>query len=96
MGSTASAPGISSHWHGFGLVLHVLEVGEGALELPAVDGLGGLAGVLERDTQVRAPGAGALCGVDLLLGAGVADLYRGSDIAIDGCLYAIYHFVVGR
>lgn len=52
--------------------LDVLEVGDGALELPAVDGLGGLAGVLEGDTEVGAASAGALSGLDL--GSGVADL----------------------
>ena len=65
LGSTASAPGISPHWHSLGLVLDILEVGEGALELPAVDGLRGLAGVLERDTEVGAASAGALCGLEV-------------------------------
>lgn len=60
LGSTASAPGISPHRHGLALVLHVLEVGEGALELPAVDGLSGLAGVFEGYTQVAAARAGGL------------------------------------
>lgn len=52
LGSTASAPGISSHWDGLALVLDVLEVGGGARELPSVDGLGGLASVLEGDPEV--------------------------------------------
>jgi hypothetical protein len=43
------------------VVDNVVEVDESALQLPSVDGLGGLARVLERDTQVRAPGTGALC-----------------------------------
>jgi hypothetical protein len=42
LGSTASAPGISPHWHSLALLLNVLEVGQSALELPAVDGLRGL------------------------------------------------------
>lgn len=44
----------------------ILEVLSGALQLPSVDGLGGFTGVLERDTQVRAPRTGALCGRNLL------------------------------
>ena len=72
LSSTASAPGISPHGHGLAVLLDVLEEGDSALELPAVDGLGSLARVLVGDTQVRAPGAGALRGFDV--GGGVADL----------------------
>lgn len=72
MSSTTSAPGISPHRHSLDMSLDVLEVGDGALELPAVDGLGGLAGVLERNTEVGATGAGGFGGLDL--GGGVADL----------------------
>jgi hypothetical protein len=54
------------------VALDVLEVLESAGDLPAVDGLGGLAGVLERDTQVGAASAGALGGLDF--GGGVTDL----------------------
>lgn len=54
------------------MVDDVLQEGKGALQLHAVDGLGSLAGVLEADTQVRAPGTGALRGRDRL--SGVADL----------------------
>ena len=50
----------------------ISEVGEGAVELPAVDSLGSLAGVLEADAEVRAPSAGALCVGDCV--CGVADL----------------------
>lgn len=75
LGSTASAPGISPHWHSLALLLDVLEVGEGALKLPAVDGLGGLASILEADSQVRATSAGALSGFDL--GRSVADHFGG-------------------
>lgn len=52
----------------------VLEVLNGALQLPSVDGLSGFTGVLERDTQVRAPRTGALCGRNLL--CSVTDLYE--------------------
>lgn len=72
MGSTASAPGISPHGDGLGVALDVLEVLEGAGDLPAVDGLGGLAGVLERNTEVGAAGAGGLGRLDV--GGGVTDL----------------------
>jgi len=62
------------------VALDVLEVLDGALELPAIDGLGGLAGVLERNTEVRAPGAGRLAVLDL--GGSVADLMRGDVLVI--------------
>lgn len=80
MGSTASAPGISPHGHGFRVVLDVLEVGHGAGEFPAVDGLGGLTSVLEGDAQVGAPGARGLAGLDV--GGGVADLYITLTVSI--------------
>lgn len=67
--SAASEP---PHGDTFGLDLDVLEELEGALKLHALDGLGGLTGILEADTQVRAPGAGALRGRNLL--SGVTDL----------------------
>ena len=64
--------GIAAHGHGFLVLEHVAQVGEGAVEFPAVDGLGGFAGVFEGDAEVGAPGAGGFRGVDL--GGGVADL----------------------
>ena len=73
MGSTASAPGISPHGDGLDVALDVLEVLEGTGDLPAVDGLGGLAGVLERDTEVGAASAGGLGRLDF--GGGVTDLW---------------------
>lgn len=42
------------------MLAHVLEVLEGPLEIAAVDGLGGLAGVLEGDAKVGAAAAGRL------------------------------------
>ena len=72
MGSTASAPGISPHGDGLDVALDVLEVLEGTGDLPAVDGLGGLAGVLERDTEVGTASAGGLGRLDF--GGGVTDL----------------------
>jgi hypothetical protein len=65
LGSTACAPGITSHRYSFAVVLHILEIGEGTLELPAVDGLGGLAGVLEGDAQVGAAGARGFGGLEV-------------------------------
>lgn len=55
--------------------LDVLKVLDGALELPSIDGLGGLAGVLERNTKVGAPGAGRLAVLNL--GGSVTDLMEG-------------------
>ena len=54
------------------MVLDIVEVGEGALQLPAVDGLGGFAGVLEGAAEVGAPGARGFGGFDV--GGCVADL----------------------
>ena len=56
------------------MALNILEVGKSAGELQAVDGLGGLAGVLEGYTEVRAVSACALCVVDV--GGCVTDLQR--------------------
>ena len=74
LGVAASAASESSEGNNLGLVLDVVEEGKSALQLHAVDGLGGLAGVLEADTQVRAPGAGALSGRNFL--SSVTDLYE--------------------
>lgn len=72
LSSSTGAAGISSHGDGLLVLLDVLEEGHGALELPAIDGLGGLAGVLEGHTKVSTAGAGRLRGLDL--GRGVSDL----------------------
>ena len=64
--ATASAAGISSHGNALLQFLDILEVLDRTLDLPAVDGLGGLAGVLEADTQVGASRAGALRRGDVL------------------------------
>ena len=52
----------------------IVQVSDGALELPAVDGLGGFTGVFEGDAEVGAAGAGGFCGFDLC--CCVADLER--------------------
>ena len=62
--STARAPSIPPHRHGFLVVLNIVEVGEGALQLPAVDGLGGFARVLEGAAEVGAAGARGFGGFD--------------------------------
>ena len=72
MSSAASAASVPPHGDSHGLLGDVVEVGQSLLQLHAVDGLGGLAGVLEADAEVRAPGAGALSVLDLL--GGVTDL----------------------
>lgn len=74
LSGAAFATSVPPHGHNLGLVLNVVEELKGALELHALNGLGGLTGVLEADTQVRAPGAGALCGRNLL--SGVTDLKK--------------------
>jgi len=65
LGGAASAAGISSHGDSLLLLLDVLEEGDGTLKLPTVDGLGGLASVLERHSEVGTAGAGRLRGLDL-------------------------------
>lgn len=65
MGSAADRASVAAEGDGLGLLLDVLEELEGALQLPSVDGLGGLAGVLEGDTEVGTAGAGRFGGNDL-------------------------------
>lgn len=72
LGSATGGAGVAAHGDGHGLLGDVVEEGQSLLQLHAVDGLSGLTGVLEADTQVRAPRASALCGRNLL--RGVTDL----------------------
>ena len=51
---------------------HIVQVGHGAGEFPAVDGLGGFARVLEGHAEVGAARAGGLRGLEV--GGCVADL----------------------
>ena len=74
LSAAASAASVPPHGDDLDRVGDVLEELDGALELHALDGLGGLTGVLEADTQVRAPGAGALSGRNLL--SSVTDLKK--------------------
>lgn len=62
--SASSAAGVPPHGDGLLVLQDISEVGEGALELPAVDGLRSLARVLEGDAEVAAAGAGSLCAVE--------------------------------
>ena len=57
------------------MLLDILEVSQCLLQIPAVDGLGGLAGVLEADAQVAAARASGLARFDGR--SSVADLLRG-------------------
>lgn len=68
------AAGIPPHGDRFCVPDDVVEVGDGALEFPAVDSLSGLAGVLEGDTEVGAAGASGFGGGNATLGGCVADL----------------------
>jgi hypothetical protein len=65
LSGASSGTGVAAHGNGLLVVEDVAKVGEGALKLPSVDGLGGLAGVLERNTEVGAASAGALCVVEV-------------------------------
>jgi hypothetical protein len=80
LGGAAGATGVSAHGDGLLVLLHVLEEGNSTLELPAVDGLGGLAGVLEGDTEVGTAGAGRLGGLDL--SRGVSNHLDGIDVVM--------------
>ena len=72
LSSTASAPSISPHRHRFLVFLHVVEVGEGALQFPSVDGLGRFARVFEGAAEVGAAGARGFGWLEV--GGCVADL----------------------
>lgn len=71
--SAADGAGISAEGDGLLLLLDVLKESDSTLQLPAVDGLGGLAGVLERNSEVGTAGAGRLGGSDL--GGSVPNLF---------------------
>lgn len=81
LGIAADGTSVATERNGLGLGPDVLEEGDGTVELPAVDGLGGLASVLEGDAEVLAAGAGRLGGRNL--GGGVATLFEKSLISIE-------------
>lgn len=72
LSGAASAASVAAHGDSLLVSLNVLEEGDGTLELPAVDGLGGLTGVLERNPEVGTACAGRLGGLNL--SRGVSDL----------------------
>lgn len=71
--STADGASVAAEGDDLLLLLDVLKELDGALQLPAVDGLGGLAGVLKRNSEVGTAGLGRLGGRDL--GGSVANLW---------------------
>jgi hypothetical protein len=71
--SASSSASVPPHGDGLLVLQDIAKVGERALELPAVDGLGGLAGVLEGNAEVAAARAGRLCALDA--GCCVANLH---------------------
>ena len=72
LGGATGSTSISSHRNGLLVLLNVLEELHGTLELPAIDSLCGLAGVLEGNTEVSTAGASRLRRVDF--GGSVTDL----------------------
>lgn len=71
---SSCAPSVAPHGYGLLLLNHIVEVGQRALQLPAVDRLGRLAGVLEGDAQVGTARAGGFRRLDM--GGCVPDLER--------------------
>ncbi len=72
----AGAASVAPHRHSLLLLLDILEELHCALQLPAVDGLGRLSRILERDAEVGAASAGRLLRRDL--GRCVSNLARNS------------------
>jgi len=70
--SPSCAPSIPPHGHRLFMFNHIVQIGQRALQLPAVDGLCCFAGVFEGDAEVGAVGAGGLALLDC--GGCVADL----------------------
>lgn len=68
------APGIPPHGYSLLVVNHIVQIGEGARKLPAIDGLRRFAGVFEGDTKVRAAGSSGFSRLDLC--CCVADLWK--------------------
>lgn len=64
LGGSADTASESSEGNSTLLLRDSLEVGKGLVDVPTVNGLGGLVGVLERNTEVGTAGRGALSRVD--------------------------------
>lgn len=75
-------PSVPPHGHGLLLLNHIVEVGQCALKLPAVDRLSCLAGVLEGDAQVGTARAGGFRRLDV--GGCVADLEERAGVSCQG------------
>ncbi|KAK5627297.1 hypothetical protein RRF57_003012 [Xylaria bambusicola] len=88
LGSSAGAASVSSHGDGLSLLLDVLEELDGPGQLPAIDGLSGLAGVLEGNSEVGTAGASRLRGLDL--SGSVSNLYSKKAVVSP----SIYFFVI--
>lgn len=71
LSSAAGTASVAAHGNGLLVALDVLKELNSTLEFPAVDGLGGLTGVLEGDTEVGTASAGRLGGQNL--GRSVSD-----------------------
>ena len=68
---------------------NVVEEGCRTVEFHAVDHLRGLTGVLERDTQVRAARAGALCGLKMCGSVANLDYIQSAFIAWSNASLAV-------
>lgn len=82
LAGSADGSGVLSEGDGSLVVGNLLKVDEGLLDVPASDGTGDLVGVLERGSQVGAPGRGGLGGVDGL--NGVSGHYVGMEFFVEG------------
>lgn len=82
LSGASSSTGVSAHGDSLLVLLNVLEELHGTVELPAVDGLGGLTSVLERNTEVGTTGASRLRRVDF--GGSVSNL-EGEEVSILCC-----------
>jgi len=80
---SSCTPSIPPHGHGLLLLNHIVKVGQCALQLPAVDGLRCLAGVLEGDAQVSTARAGGFRRLDV--GGCVTDLEERACVSWERC-----------
>ena len=76
-------PCIPPHWNSLFLLNHIVQVGQSALELPAVDRLGRFAGIFERYAEIGAASSGGLS--RFYLGCCVPDLIEGVSWEWSGC-----------
>lgn len=62
--SPPRTPRITPHWYRLLMINDITEIGERALELPAIDSLSRFTGVFEGDAEVGTAGTGGLGGLD--------------------------------